>query len=65
MLQKRGWLTSVNAVLWPLNFSNGLPKGAVTLSSSKGGFSGAGQRGPFFLEIILYYFYRILNKEKQ
>ena len=65
MLQKRGWLTSINAVLWPLNLSNGLPKGAVTLSNSKGGFRGAGQRGPFFLEIILYYFYRILRTIKR
>ena len=64
MLQKRGWLTSMNAVLWPLNFSNSLPKGAVTLSNSKGGFRG-GPKGAFFvLEIILYYFYRILRTIK-
>ena len=55
MLQKRGWLTSMNAVLWLLNFSNSLPKGAVMLSNSKGRFRG-GPKGPFFVEIILYYF---------
>ena len=27
MLQRRGWLTSMNAVPWLLNFSNSLPKG--------------------------------------
>ena len=47
MLKKRGWFTSMNAVLWLLNFSNSLPKGAVTLSNSKGGFRG-GPKGAFF-----------------
>ena len=63
MLQKRGWLTSVNAVLWPLNFSNGLPKGAVTLSNSKGGFWGAGQRGPFSLKLFCIIFIEFSNNK--
>ena len=66
MLQKRGWFTSMNAVLWLLNFSNSLPKGAVTLSNSKGGFRG-GPKGAFvpWNYFVFIYFYRILRTIKR
>ena len=52
---RKGMLTSMNAVLWLLNFSNSLPKGAVTLSNSKGGFRG-GPKGAFFPQNYFVFF---------